>query len=42
VYPSLRITARFLRVDYHRIFLGSHAVTDGIYALCKDIDKVGP
>lgn len=36
MYPLLRITSRFLRVDYHRIVIGFRAVADGIYVLAKD------
>lgn len=36
-YPLLRITARFLRVDYHRIVLPYRSV-DGWYILCDDPD----
>jgi hypothetical protein len=36
MYPLLRITARFLRVDYHRIVIGFRAVTEGVYVLCED------
>jgi hypothetical protein len=39
-YPLLRISARFLRVDYHRIFIGLREVADSVYVLCKDIDNV--
>jgi hypothetical protein len=35
-YPLLRITARFLRVDYTRIAVGFRIVTDGVYVLCAD------
>jgi hypothetical protein len=40
MYPLLRISARFLRVDYHRIFIGFREVADRVYVLCKDIDNV--
>jgi len=36
MYPLLRITARFLRIDYHRIIIGFRAVADGIYVLAGD------
>jgi hypothetical protein len=35
-YPLLRITARFLRVDYTRITVGFRLVADGVYVLCAD------
>jgi hypothetical protein len=35
-YPLLRITARFLRVDYTRIAVGFRTLTDGVYILCAD------
>jgi hypothetical protein len=35
-YPLLRITARFLRVDYSRITVGFRTVTDGVYVLSAD------
>ena len=35
-YPLLRIAARFLRVDYTRLAVGFHRVTDGVYVLCAD------
>jgi hypothetical protein len=36
MYPLLRITARFLRIDYHRIVIGFRAVAEGVYVLCED------
>jgi hypothetical protein len=33
-YPLLRITARFLRVDYTRIMVGFRTVTDGVCVVC--------
>lgn len=36
MYPLLRITARFLRTDYHRIVIGFRAVAEGLYVLCED------
>jgi hypothetical protein len=39
MYPLLRITARFLRVDYHRIVIGFRAVAEGVYVLCEDRAK---
>lgn len=36
MYPLLRITARFLQVDYHRIVIGFRAVAEGVYVLCED------
>jgi hypothetical protein len=38
-YPLLRITARFLRVDYTRITVGFRAVADGVYVLCADPEQ---
>lgn len=35
MYPLLRITARFLRIDYHRLVIGCRAVADGVYVLAK-------
>jgi hypothetical protein len=35
-YPMLRITARFLRVDYHAIVVGCRSIADCIYVLCGD------
>jgi len=35
-YPILRITARFLRVDYQRIFVGFRTLPDGTAILCDD------
>ena len=39
-YPLLRITARFLGVDYHRIYIGIRTLTDGTSILCEDPDAV--
>lgn len=36
MYPLLRITARFLQVDYHRIVIGFRAIAEGVYVLCED------
>jgi hypothetical protein len=36
MYPLLRITARFLRVDYHRLVIGVRSVSDGVVVVCKD------
>jgi hypothetical protein len=36
MYPLLRITARFLRIDYHRIVIGFRAVAKSVYVLCED------
>ncbi len=33
-YPLLRITARFLQVDYHSIFIACRDLGDGYSALC--------
>ena len=35
-YPLLRITARFLRVDYHRLMIGFRSIADRVYVLCGD------
>src|ERR1700683_4767958 len=35
-YPLLRITARFLQVDYQSIFIGCREVGDGYSALSDD------
>jgi hypothetical protein len=35
-YPLLRITARFLQVDHHSIFIGFRRVDDGYSALSDD------
>ena len=35
-YPLLRITARFLDIDYHRIFIGCRTLPDGTSILCED------
>ena len=39
-YPLLRITARFLGVDHHRIFVGFRTLPDGSALLCEDPDQV--
>jgi hypothetical protein len=39
LYPLLRIAARFLRVDYHCIFIGFRNAADGVYILSKDPAK---
>jgi hypothetical protein len=36
MYPLLRITARFLGVDYHSIVIGFRAVTENVFVLCAD------
>jgi hypothetical protein len=36
MYPLLRIAARFLRVDYHRIFIGYRTMAEGVCVLSKD------
>src|SRR5438552_17741547 len=35
-YPLLRLTARFLRVDYPRITVGFRTVAAGVYVLSAD------
>ncbi len=38
-YPLLRITARFLRIDYHRLVIGFRSIADGVYVLSSDPDS---
>jgi hypothetical protein len=38
-YPLLRIAARFLQVDYHRIVIGLRAVAEGDCVLSTDPDN---
>lgn len=35
-YPLLRITARFLQVDHHRIMIGFRTLPNGWSILCED------
>jgi hypothetical protein len=35
-YPLLRITARFLRVDYTKIMVPFRTVEDGVCVVCRD------
>jgi len=35
-YPLLRVTARFLGVDYHRIYVGFRTLPDGTAIICED------
>ena len=35
-YPILRITARFLRVDHARIFVGFRTLPNGMAIMCED------
>ena len=35
-YPLLRIAARFLGVDYHRIYVGFRTLPDGTAIICDD------
>ena len=35
-YPILRITARFLHVDYGRIFVGFRTLPHGMATMCED------
>jgi hypothetical protein len=37
-YPMLRITARFLRIDYHAIVVGCRSIADGVCILAGDPD----
>jgi hypothetical protein len=39
MYPLLRITARFLRIDYHRIVIDFRTIAEGVYVLCEDPAK---
>jgi hypothetical protein len=36
MYPLLRITARFLRVDYHSLVIGFRRITDDVFILAGD------
>jgi hypothetical protein len=38
-YPLLRITARFLRIDYHYLVLGFRSITEGVCVVCGDPDS---
>ena len=38
-YPLLRITARFLEIDYHSIFIGFREVGDGYCGLGESSDE---
>jgi hypothetical protein len=38
-YPLLRITARFLRVDYTRIMVAFRTVEGGVCVLCRDHEE---
>ncbi len=38
-YPLLRITARFLRRDYHGLVIGFRSIADRVYVLCSDPDS---
>jgi hypothetical protein len=35
-YPLLRITARFLQVEHHKIIIGFRTLPDGFSVLCDD------
>ena len=39
-YPLLRIAARFLRADHHRIMIAFRTLPDGHCVLCEDPAKV--
>jgi hypothetical protein len=41
-YPLLRITARFLRVDYTRVVVPCRSVAPGVSVLMRDPDDVEP
>src|SRR5271165_3797516 len=36
MYPLLRITARFLRIDYHSLVIGFRRITDDVFILAGD------
>jgi hypothetical protein len=38
-YPLLRITARFLRIDYHCLVIGFRSITEGVSVVCGDPDS---
>ncbi len=38
-YPLLRITARFLRIDYHLLVIGFRSIAEGVYVLSSDPDS---
>lgn len=40
-YPLLRIAARFLGIDYKRIYLGYRTLPDGTAIICDDPQAVG-
>jgi hypothetical protein len=40
-YPLLRITARFLRMDYHRMVIGFREPVERVFVLSKDPDESG-
>jgi hypothetical protein len=35
-YPLLRITARFLRIDYHCLVIGFRSIAEGVFILAGD------
>ena len=39
-YPLLRISARFLGVDYRRIYVGYRTLPNGMAILCEDPSKI--
>jgi hypothetical protein len=39
MYPLLRITARFLRIDYQGLVIGFRVVADGVFILAGDPDS---
>lgn len=38
-YPLLRITARFLKMDYHRLLIPCRALDDGNTIVCRNPDR---
>jgi hypothetical protein len=41
-YPLLRMTARFLRIDYQQIIVGFRTLAPGICIVCADPDDPAP
>ncbi len=39
-YPMLRVTARFLRVDHHRIVVGFRTLPNGLTIICADPNAI--
>lgn len=38
-YPLLRITARFLKIDYHRLLIPFRTLDDGNAIVCRNPDR---